>query len=335
MPKLSGSSRRSRFSGLRGIPTLIICICLGIVLVTLYAREGSTGPVHTLRTGVQVVVTPFDWLGSQMERPFDAIGNTLSNTGVDEETLSALKEENASLTAQLSELSEYRLENERLRALLDLSSAYGAEGVGARVIGLSSGNWSSTITIDAGTDAGLAVDMAVTDGNGVVGQISEVSQNSSIVMLISDPSYQVSAMLQSSRAVGVLTSSVDGSLHLEYIPVTEEVEVGEVVVTSGLGGAYPKGLMLGSVASVTSSPTDVYLTIVVTPLATVENYEEVFVITSYDEATAEVAAEAFLTTGSYVPEEEEEIEDEGEAGAITEVVDEFGNVIGIIEDGEV
>ncbi len=294
MSRLAGKSPH----GASGTLVLVVLVCVSIVTVTLYSREGSTGPVHTLRGAVQIATWPFTWLGSHLTAPLDALSGAVEDASADGETLSELREENAKLTAELAELGEYKLENERLRGMLDLASAYGTEGVGARVVGVSSDEWSRTVTIDKGSSSGIAADMPVTDGNGVVGQVTAVSTYTSTVTLLSDPTCSVSALLQGSRATGVLSGSVDGSLHLEYVSADVDVAVGELVVTSGLGGVYPKGLVLGTVASVTGSASGVFHDIVVEPLAAGANHEEVYVITSYDAAVADAAAESLLSTGS-------------------------------------
>ncbi len=298
MPRLSESFVRAGTGEAPGRRVLVVLVCLSIVIFTLYSLEGASGPVHTLRKAVQVVASPFEWVGAQVSRPFQALSERLADATADTETLTSLEEQNAELVSQLSELNEYRLENERLRAIINLSSAYGAEGIGARVIGSSSNGWTSTVTIDKGSSSGVVEDMPVIDGNGVVGQVTEVSLVSSTVTLLADSSYTVSAILQNSRENGVLCGSVDGSLHLEYVPVSTSVSLGEYVVTSGMDGVYPKGLMLGVVTSVTSSPSDVYYDIVVAPVASVQNYEEVYVITSFDSSRSAVASETLLTTGS-------------------------------------
>ncbi len=286
-------------TGLGGVSagrrSLGVALCVSVALLALYQGEGATGPIHTLRSAVGVVETPFNWLGSQLARPFDVLGRIVVNAAADEETLDDLTRRNAELTAQVAELNEYRLENENLRSLLGMAGTYGTQGLGARVIGVSSDDWSATITIDRGSDDGVSVDMPVTDGHGVVGQVTEVSKSSATVCLVSDSESEVSVTLQSSRAAGVLRGSVDGSLHLDYVEAGTSVSVGELVVTSGLGGVYPKGLLVGTVASVSSSPSDVYLSIVVTPIARTGNYEEVYVVISYDADRAADAAEALLT----------------------------------------
>ena len=218
------SSARSGGSS-SGLGVLITLVCIAVVLITLYAREGSTGPVHTLRAAAQTVATPFEWVGSQVMRPFDAMGNALRNVGADQATLAELEEENARLSAQLTQLNEFRAENERLEQMLGLTSAYGMTGVAARVIGGSSGDWDDSIVINKGSSSGVALDMPVVDGNGVVGQVTAVSPVSAAVTLLTDPSSGVSALLQGSRQTGVLQGSVDGALHLAFVPTSVSVGV--------------------------------------------------------------------------------------------------------------
>lgn len=306
---------------------LAVTLCVSVALLALYQGEGATGPVHTLRSAVGVVETPFTWLGSQIARPFDVLGRIVANAAADEETLDDLARRNAELTAQVAELDEYRLENENLRSLLGMAGTYGMQGLGARVIGVSSDDWSDTITIDRGGDDGVTVDMPVTDGYGVVGQVTEVSKNSATVRLVSDSDSEVSVVLQSSRAAGVLRGSVDGSLHLDYVEAGTSVSVGELVVTSGLGGVYPKGLLVGTVASVSASPSDVYHSIVVTPIARTGNYEEVYVVTSYDAERASDAAEELLT-GASADSGESQAADDVPAAAADEATD-------VVDDGAV
>ena len=155
-----------------------------------------------------------------------------------------------------------------------------APDTAARIIGNSSDAWSRAVTIDKGTAAGFSCGMAVCNSGGVIGQIVEVSATTSTVQLITDEGSGVSAMIQSTRAQGMLLGQPDGSLRLSYVSTESDVKVGDIVITSGIGGVYPKGLPLGTVSSVEKSDNDVYYTIVVRAQSTAENNEEVLVITS-------------------------------------------------------
>lgn len=280
--KIGGLARADGSS--RGPLRLLIALCLvSIVVLTIYMNEGSSGPIHLLRSATQTIATPFRWAGAQLERPFDTMGNVLENATADSATLSELREENESLLQQLTQLNEYRAENERLGSLLSLSNTYQLHGIAARVISASDDTWNDTVEIDKGSAAGVKMDMPVTVGTGLIGQVVSVGVGTSTVRLLSDPATGISALLQDTRTTGILTGSVDGSLHLEYVGADVDVGIGELVVTSGLGGTYPKGLPLGRVQSTSVDASGSLRTITVEPISTASNLEEVYVVTSFDE----------------------------------------------------
>lgn len=280
MSKLLGSPAGSdgREPGLR---TLVVLLCLSAIIVTMYSQEGQNGPIHTLRAGVQVVAAPFAALGSVLEQPFGALRVSLEDATADTETLNELRERNAYLVSQLSMLQEYQAENESLRAMLNLAASTGSSGIACQVIANAQDSWTNTVTLNRGSNDGIKVDMPVTDGNAVIGQVCLVSPTTSTVRLVSDPSYSVSARVQGTQGSGILSGTGDSMLKLEFVPTDQQVSAGDIVVTSGLSDVYPAGLVIGTVASVSSAASDLYYQIVVEPLSTVGNASEAFVITSF------------------------------------------------------
>lgn len=274
---------------------LIVCAVVSLALFTASCRTGEEGPIAAVRGAFQTVTSPVRYLGAAISVPFQGLGNVVANLTADQETLSELQEENEELRARNVELEEAAQTAERLQGLLDLQDVYNLQSTAAHIISASSDSWSATVTIDKGSLTGVSVGMPVTSSSGVIGQIYECGPTTSTVRLITDENSSVSAMLQSSRLQGMLEGSVDGQLQLTFIPSESDVSVGDVVVTSGLGGVFPKGLPLGEVTSVESTPGASYLTIVVEPYAHAENNEEVLVITSLTEeqqATEEDIASA-------------------------------------------
>lgn len=253
---------------------------LSVLLLTFYIREGEAGPIHAVRSGVVTATSPVRYVGSVVASPFNALGNIFSNLTASQETLSDLKQQNAELTGQVAQLAEAKETAERLEGLLGLQSTYNLQSTAARIIGGSSDAWSQTVTIDKGSLDGFEIGMPVCNAYGVIGQITEVALSSSTVLLINDETSGVSAMVQSSRAQGMLRGQADGSLRLEYVSTDYDVQVGDIVITSGLGGVFPKGLPLGTVSSVERRDNDVYYDIVVRTSASTENNEEVLVITA-------------------------------------------------------
>lgn len=288
MPRSNGFSphlnTQKQSTGIR--PLIVLCL-VSLLLLTFYIREGDEGPIHTLRSGVSVVTTPVRVAGSLVATPFNALGNVVGNLTASQETLSDLKQQNAELTAQVAQLSEAKKTAERLESLVGLQSTYNLTSTAARIIGTSSDAWSRTVTIDKGTASGFSLGMAVCNSGGVIGQIVEVSATTSTVQLANDEGSGISAMIQSTRAQGMLQGQADGTLRLSYVSTDADVAVGDIVITSGIGGVFPKGLPLGTVTSVEKSDNDVYYTIVVRAQSTAENNEEVLVITALnDDQTA-------------------------------------------------
>lgn len=277
-------NNRRQSSGMR---PFVVCCLVSLLLLTFYVREGETGVIHSIRSGVNTVATPVRMVGAVVATPFNAIGNVFTNLSAPQETLSELQKKNEELTSELAQLTEAQKTAERLESLLGLQSTYNLQSTAARIIGSTGDAWSQTVTIDKGSANGFEIGMPVCNSGGVIGQIIEVSAATSTVRLINDENSGVSAMVQSTRAQGMLQGQPDGTLMLSYVPADADVKVGDVIITSGLGGRFPKGLPLGTVSSVSRAANATYYTIVVRAISTAESNEEVLVITSLtDEQTA-------------------------------------------------
>lgn len=269
------SNRPRQVSG--GLILLVLCL-LSIVLMTLWTREGDRGPLHTVSSSVEFVTTPLQGAGAILTTPLRAVADIYTNATTDATTVAELRRQNEVMQSQSIRMEEYRQENERLSELLDLKEAYGLESVGARVISTTTDSWNQTITLNKGSKAGLSVGMPVLSANGLIGQIESVTAYGSTVRLITDSKSGVAVFLQTSRAEGILSGSIDGLLSLDFIPLSVTVTVGESVITSGAGGIFPKGIPIGKVTSVDVAPSDLYATISVKPVSRVRTYEEVLVV---------------------------------------------------------
>lgn len=297
----------------------VICCLVSLLLLTFYVREGEAGVIHLIRSGVNTVATPVRMVGAVVATPFNAIGNVFTNLSAPQETLSELKKQNEELTSELAQLTEAEKTAERLESLLGLQSTYNLQSTAARIIGTTGDAWSQTVTIDKGSANGFEIGMPVCNSGGVIGQIIEVSAATSTVRLINDENSGVSAMVQSTRAQGILQGQPDGTLMLSYVPADADVKVGDVIITSGLGGRFPKGLPLGTVSSVSRAANATYYTIVVRAISTAESNEEVLVITSLtDEQAAsseDVAAANTAAQGNGVASTQDASADSADASA--------------------
>jgi rod shape-determining protein MreC len=138
-------------------------------------------------------------------------------------------------------------ENERLRQLLSLNDRLEFRSVGARVVARTPGFLSNLVYIDRGSAEGVYTDAAVLSGDGIIGRVILVTKHQSQVQLISNPDASIGALLEQTRTPGVLRGSGDALLEMTYVGNAEPVKVGDIVVSSGLEGIYPKGLPIGKV----------------------------------------------------------------------------------------
>lgn len=257
---------------------LLIC---SILLVVVYAREGSTGVLHGLQQGSTAVSTPISSVGNSISTSAENLSVAASDSTADPTTLSGLQEQNAELQNMVAQLEEYKQQAQRLEELLKLRDTYSIEGTTGRVVGRSGEAYSQTLTLDVGAEDGVDVGQTVMGSTGVVGQIVSVSGSSSTVRLLSDPASGCAVVVQSNRAEGIVRGSLEGLLYLKNVPVSTEVNVGDVIVTSGAGGSYTSGLLVGKVVSIDVTAGGAERDIVVSPNAGAStNISEVIVIKS-------------------------------------------------------
>lgn len=270
---------------------LAILLLVSLVCCAVYSREGEDGPLHAIQSGVQSITSPFKIMGAGIGAAGSSIGTAVDDVTADEASLTQLREQNAELRELVAQTEEYRQEVERLSELLDVKDDYEIEGVTGRVIGRSTDAWNQTITINVGTDDGVESGMTVMGASGVVGQVVSTSGSSCVVRLLTDPQSGAAALIQSSRAEGIVRGSLDRLLYLENVDADVTVSVGDVVLTSGLGGSYTRGLMIGTVVRVDGSTGDSARRIVVSPNDTAGALEEVIVVFSADDRVSKDASE--------------------------------------------
>lgn len=195
-----------------------------------------------------------------------------------------LRDQVAELRGQLYRLEELSQENNRLRELLEYSNQYerNFSSTAARIIGRDPGNWFGIITLNKGERDGIVKNMPVVTRSGLVGKVVSVSRNTAQVMLITDPRSGVGALVQETRVPGVVegTTSGGGTTRLIHVPKDTEIETGQVVITSGVGGSFPKGIPIGRMVNISDEPAGLFKTATVAPFAELQRLEEVLVITT-------------------------------------------------------
>jgi rod shape-determining protein MreC len=173
---------------------------------------------------------------------------------------------------------ETTMNNSRLRELLKFQNRVENRFIAAEVIGKDPSPWFKSIMIDKGRAAGMVKGLPVVVAEGVIGQVIEVGGHYSKVLLLIDQNSAVDAMIQKSRARGVLKGNSTGQCKLYYMLRKHEIHIGDTVVTSGLDGVYPKGLRIGYVSAVTRQHSGIFQEISVNPFADFEKFEEVLVV---------------------------------------------------------
>ncbi|RMG65517.1 MAG: rod shape-determining protein MreC [Calditrichaeota bacterium] len=254
---------------------LLVYVGLSFFLMSLNPPAELRG----IRMGVLALVE--FWSGIQ---------ESLTRRQVSRKELEALKEENFRLQLSNQRLREVLLENIRLHRLLNLSRELDVAYVSARVIGLGTERDVQSIILNVGSRDGVGKNMPVVNADGLVGKVIAVTPGQAVVQILLDHNSLVSARLQQSRELGIV--SWDGSpwLRLQYIPKSVAVSVGEPVVTSGLSNIYPPGLKIGVVVKVSEDRRGFFKNIRVKPAVDFNRLEEVFVIVGEKKTPAEKAA---------------------------------------------
>jgi rod shape-determining protein MreC len=251
----------------------------GILLIAF----SGIGLLRPLENVSYVILSPIERMLRSIALP---IANTVSNYG-DTRALTrendALRLENERLNSQVASLRESQVQTEELQRLLEVKNALAdQEFKAARISARSPNNLREMIAIDLGKADGARVGMpVVTEGKTLVGTISEVNDGFSWVKLVTDVDSAVSSITLESRAQGVVSGGYNRKLTMEFVSQDSTVKEGDTVLTSGLGGTYPQGLVIGRVTGVTGSPQEVFRQVTVEPLASLSRLENVLVMTSF------------------------------------------------------
>ncbi|MBW2108537.1 MAG: rod shape-determining protein MreC [Deltaproteobacteria bacterium] len=190
----------------------------------------------------------------------------------------ALSRELAQAKMQNSRYVESAKTCERLRRLLEIKTALPQKTLFAEVVGRDPSGWFQAIVINRGTGDGVAKGMPVIAPDGIVGQVVIASYDYSKVMLMIDRSSAIDALVQRNRARGIVAGEADALCRFKYVLRKADVRVGDVIVSSGLDGLFPKGLRLGTVAKVTRERPGIFQDVRVKPFVDFDTLEEVLII---------------------------------------------------------
>jgi rod shape-determining protein MreC len=253
---------------------ILIAVSL-VILSQSLRRPGSPGIMKKLVFEVtapveQGIHTGVDSVGGAWKRYLFLVGL--------EEENRELRRKIAALQGEVNYYREMSLEGGRLKKVLALEESTVYPTIAARVVGNEGSSPFRTILINRGSRDGVKDGLPVISPDGVVGRVIETSWNYAKILLVTDYNSNIDSLVQGSRAQGILQGGGHRLSRLKYVQRTEEVKVGEAVVTSGLGGMFPKGLMLGTVARADKKDPGLFQTIEVVPSVDFSKIEEVLVL---------------------------------------------------------
>lgn len=267
-------------SNTKSIITLLVLLV--VVYLSVYTWNSRTGVIDdlTAQTGLEAVgwvLAPGHWVHdrttSLWERYIDLVHVSQDNL--------RLKQKIHDLQIDLNQLREEAAEAKRLRSLLSFSPPPAWKRTGARIIGQRVGPNAvfQTLLVNKGHLQNVTEDTPVVTSTGIVGRVFRVSPNFSSVLMLTDPNSRIPVLGQSSRTNGILRGQGSRQgLSVNYVPQNELLYKGEVLITSGLGGTYPKGIPVATVDSIEHSELSLFQTVQASPRVDLEHLEEVLLL---------------------------------------------------------
>ena len=258
---------------IRKLLVLLLYILLSLFLLSLNSNlQGS------IKNKVIFILSP-------LQRTSAKIDKNLAAFKKEDFNLEMLREQNQRLSEKLSELQAERhiwqeviRENKRLRKLVNFEKKGALKLIPAQVIGRDATNWNKIIFINKGSADGLIRNLPVISPKGLVGQIIELTPRQSKVITILDTNSRVAALVERNRAQGVVCGTNEVWCQFNYISLREEITEGDGIISSGQGGIFPKGLIIGKVESAKKIETELFQRIKIHPAVNFSQLEEVMVI---------------------------------------------------------
>jgi rod shape-determining protein MreC len=261
------------------------CFCLLLSIYILTA--GARGQIQNEPLGAVVL-----WILRPLQSVSQGTVNWIKNFRQNYDTLSGFKTENErlrrrieTLEAEKQQLLEAEATNLRLRQLLEFRAQVPGTAITASIIANSATSWFQSSLLNKGSADGVRKGMAVLNPQGVVGQVVAVTGRTAKVLLLTDANSGVDVLIQRTRARGIVSGSLDNGTVLKYVKRSEDVQPGDRLVTSGMDGVFPKGMMVGAVIKVQKQNLGLFQSIEVLPAVRFDRLEEVLVVAADGAAT--------------------------------------------------
>ena len=257
---------------------------LGLIILSLLLYFAMpAGPSLTLKMVATRMFSPVLRLGTALRASWEGARHEFQSRALMLEENRQLREKLALQMQEGLRAQELEDENRRLREMVGFRKTNPTRLCAASVIGRDPSSWWKTVFIDAGSDQGVQPNRAVITPAGLVGKTVSITRTSACVLLIVDPNCKVAALVENTRDPGIVEGAFTGLGaeplgRLEFINRDAKIAAGSTVITSGLGGVFPKGIRIGSLEQAPTSESGLYKSARVRPAADLERLEEVFVI---------------------------------------------------------
>jgi len=261
----------------RRVLILALALLVAFVLMTLQVRHDRAA-LSFARQAILFVVSPFIKITAVTTGSLGRVWHDYVDLRALREENQRLQQESAILQRRVSQLEEHALETQRLQRLLAMRETSRANYLAARIVGKDATNWFKTVLIDRGSQAGLRRNLPVVAPDGLVGRVVEVTPFAAKVQLITDPVSASGGLLQRTRVTGIVSGNLGAGLKVRYLPLLADVAVGDEVVTSGMGGVFPKGIPVGRVVAVERKSGALFQEAVLQPKVDLGRLEEVLIL---------------------------------------------------------
>ena len=260
---------------------LVVLLLTNLVVMAVDARDSVTRQ-RLLRVWIQALVSPAQSISSGASGAGTSFVRQIVNFRSTAHENEELKKQLSDAQLELRNAQQATAENERLKGLLNLKEQTGYDRVPARVIARDSSIWFNTITIDRGSSSGIALNMPVVTGGGIVGRVIALSPWTAQVMMVTDEKAAAGAIVGQLGGSGALGSvrglGEKGLVEMRYVSGLVKVEVGDYILTTGQDGIYPPGLTIGEVVQVSPGTATQSHEILIKPGAKLDQLEEVAVL---------------------------------------------------------
>ena len=265
---------------------LLAVLLVSFLLLTVQTRGGGTGRAGEL---MAIVLTPVQSLLVRVHRGALGFWANYVDWKVVRREVVSLRGENEHLRVQALQAGETREENTRLRRLLVLRDRLPLATVAGEVIGREAGGWVRSLTVNRGRSDGIAQQTPVIMPDGLVGRVVQVHRGAAVIQLLNDPASTVGAVVQRTRTAGLVEGDAGGAVRFKFMARDgASVAPGDLVVTSGLGTLFPKGLPVGRVVKIEDKGSALFHFAVLAPAVDFSRVEEVLLVTG--QTTQDVAA---------------------------------------------